>query len=178
MTASTPVSPWIKAAAYAIPLCVLPSAAWRLAHAIGVMVDRGRCDTQSSGELVYIVGLSVVSMGAALLTIGLVSRWGEVFPRWLPVIGGREVPARKVTVVAVTGATLIALLTVIGLLNVLRDVDPRRELPPGCEQPGFDVLVFYIPLVAWAPLLYLVTYDYYRRHVSTRRAEAAHAGSG
>jgi hypothetical protein len=127
------------------------------------MVDPGRCDTQSTGELVYIVGLSVVTMGAALLTIGLVRTWGEVFPSWLPVIGGRDVPRRKVTIAAATGAAFIAFLTVVGLLNILRDVDPRGELPPGCEQPGFDVLVFYVPLIAWAPLLSLVIYDYYRR---------------
>jgi hypothetical protein len=145
-------------------LCVLPSAVWRLGHAIGVMVDRGRCDTQSGGELVYIVGLSVVSLGVALLTVGLVSTWGEVFPSWLPAIGGRDVPTRTLAIVAATGATLIALLTIVGLLNVLRDVEPKNELPPGCAQPGFDVLVFYIPLVAWAPLLYLVTFDYYRRN--------------
>jgi hypothetical protein len=163
MTTARPPSQWIRAAAYAVPLCVLPSALWRLSHAIGVMVDRGRCDTQSSGELGYIVGLSVVSMGAALLTIGLASTWGEVFPDWFPVVGGREVPARPVAVAAATGATLIALLTIVGLLNVLRDVEPRGGLPPGCAKPGFDVLVFYVPLIAWAPLLYLVTYDYHRR---------------
>jgi hypothetical protein len=130
------------------------------------MVDRGRCDTQSSGELVYIVGLSVVSMGVALLTIALVRPWGEVFPDWLPVVGGRDVPRRAVTIAAALGAAFIALLTVVGLVNVLRDVDPRGELPPGCEQPGLDVLVFYVPLIAWAPLLALVTYDYHRRGVA------------
>src|SRR5690606_25794922 len=43
-------------------------------------------------EVAYIPSLSVISLGLASLTIGLVRPWGEVFPAWLPWIGGRRVP--------------------------------------------------------------------------------------
>jgi hypothetical protein len=33
----------------------------------------------------------------------------------------------------------------------------------GCEPPGLEILAFYAPLIAWAPLLVLVTTDYRRR---------------
>ncbi|GAA0271258.1 hypothetical protein GCM10010302_06030 [Streptomyces polychromogenes] len=39
----------------------------------------------------YVVGLSVLTEAPALLTTGLVSEWGEVVPRWVPLIGGRRV---------------------------------------------------------------------------------------
>ncbi len=159
-----PVSRWITAAAFAVPLCVLPSAAWRLSHVIGVAVNgAGPCDTGGNGELVYITGLSVISMSVALLTIGLVRSWGEVFPRWLPLVGGKTVPARGVTAVAGGGAALIGLLTVYAVVNMIFEFRPARDLPPGCEAPGLDVLVFYVPLIAWAPLLAVVSYAYYRR---------------
>jgi hypothetical protein len=37
-------------------------------------------------------GLATVAVGGAVLTLGLVQRWGEVFPRWLPVLAGQRVP--------------------------------------------------------------------------------------
>jgi len=32
----------------------------------------------------YIISLTVLSVGAALLTLSRVYRWGEVVPRWAP----------------------------------------------------------------------------------------------
>ncbi len=56
-------------------------------------------------------GLSVISMAAALLIVGLASPWGEILPRWIPLLGGRRVPARGVDGVAVVGASIIEALT-------------------------------------------------------------------
>jgi hypothetical protein len=67
---------------------------------------------------------------------------------------------------AATAGTVIALLTVFAIVNVAFDMKPARDLPPGCEQPGLDILAFYIPLVAWTPLLFLVTRDYHRRRTA------------
>jgi len=144
---------------------VLPSATWRIGHVVDVIVNGGPCAVESDGELVYVVSLSVLSMAAALLTLGLVRPWGEVVPRWLPVVGGRPVPVRGATIVATVGATLIALITAYAVLNAIFGfVDgPLRPAPAGCKPPGTTVAILYAPLVAWSPLLYLVTYDYYRR---------------
>jgi hypothetical protein len=81
-----PVSRWIKAAAYAVPLCVLPSALWRL-WALARGLPAGCRPATQPWEPYYITGLSVVSLGAALLTIGLVRPWGELIPRWIPLVG-------------------------------------------------------------------------------------------
>jgi hypothetical protein len=159
---------WITAAAIAVPLCVLPSAAWRLSHVIGsVLYGPGPCDTGGSAETIYVACLSVVSMIAASLTLGLVRPWGEVFPRWLPFVGGQAVPVRGVTIVATIGATIIAL--VIAYYFTVQAVAPAwtvKPLPPGCTPPSFDILVYYLPLIAWPPLLYLVTHQYYRRRLA------------
>ena len=75
-TASPPR--WVTAAAFAIPLLVLPSATWRLGYIVDVWLNgAGRCDTHDLGEGIYIASLSVVSMGFALLTIGLVRPWAR-----------------------------------------------------------------------------------------------------
>ena len=159
-----PVPRWVTAAAFAVPLCVLPSAAWRIGHVVDAILNGIPCES-GVGELVYIAGLSVISMTAALLTVGLVRPWGEVVPRWIPFAGGRPVPVRGATLAATTGATLIALVTAYAVLNnIFGWVEgPLKPPPPGCQPPGTAVLVAYIPLLAWAPLLYLVTYQYYRR---------------
>jgi len=160
---------WATVAAVAVPLCVLPSALWRLSHVIHSLVDGpGPCETGAVGESVYQASLSLVSMALALLTIGLVRPWGEVVPHWVPVIGGRRVPVRAATIPANVGATVIALLTLYQLLHQAFGIaQPLEPLPPGCTPPGAEILVFYAPLVAWAPLLFVVAHDYRRRRTSS-----------
>jgi hypothetical protein len=164
-----PAPRWVTAAAIAVPLCVLPSALWRLTVVADAWTQgEGPCHTIASpGEGAYVAGLSVVSMAAACLTLGLVRPWGEVFPRWLPFVGGTPVPVRPVTIVSIAGATIIALLiayaTVVSITAPDWTVEP---MPPGCSKPGWEVGVYYLPLIAWPPLLYLVTYQYYRRRTA------------
>jgi hypothetical protein len=33
--------------------------------------------------------LATLAVGGATLTLGLVQRWGEVYPRWSPSVGGK-----------------------------------------------------------------------------------------
>jgi hypothetical protein len=166
LVTSRQIPRWVTAAAVAIPVLVLPSATWRATYILDVWIGgAGPCDTKSLGEGIYIASLSVLSMGFALLTLGLVRPWGEVVPGWVPVLGGRPVPARAVTFAAAAGATLIAMLVAYFLLNKAFGFveGPTKPVPPGCETPGDDVLALYAPLIAWAPLLYVVTFQYHRR---------------
>lgn len=102
-----PVSLWVKVAAYAVPLCVLPSALWRI-YAVFIKGFPPECEKPGEAwEPFYIAALSIVTFTAALLTIGLVSSWGEVFPQWIPVFGGRAVPVRVAVIPASAGAALI-----------------------------------------------------------------------
>ena len=168
-----PVPRWVRAAAYAVPLCVLPSALWRL-WALAAGLPPGCRQLMKAWEPSYVIGLSVVSFGAALLTIGLVRPWGEVVPGWVPVLGGRTVPVRAAVAAAGVGATVIFGVYVYALLNpVLHLREPT--VMPGCpsplEGPGTWVAVAtYAPLLAWGPLLVVVTVAYYRRRTRTTAA--------
>lgn len=149
---------WAVWAAYAVPLCVLPSALWRLSL---VFTD----DTVSHPYLIF---LSALSMGLALLTLGLVHRWGQHVPRWAPLIGGRPIPARPVVLVAMIGGSLLVAVCGYFLLNQRFHFVERGSVGVGSEEPlhpvpGWEVLRYYAPLFAWGPLVLAVAADYRRR---------------
>ncbi|GAB2525584.1 hypothetical protein GCM10027267_22990 [Paramicrobacterium agarici] len=60
--------------------------------------------------------LACVASGVAVLTLGLVQRWGDRFPRWVPALGGRRVPA----LLAAIPVTLGALVIFTGGISVVR----------------------------------------------------------
>lgn len=170
MTSTVPLR--VRVAAYAVPVCVLPSAVWRLLFIISVAIrGPGPCDPDSLGEDLYIASLSVVMMGLAYLTVGLVRPWGEVFPRWMPFVGGWDVPARVATAVAMFGAAAMGLLTVFVVVEEAISGGASKPMPAGCSRPGFDVLVYYTPMVAWAPLLAFVALHYLRRRTAKESAK-------
>jgi hypothetical protein len=92
---------WAGNAAYAVPYTVLPASLWRIALCtFHVPIGRGDIGSglASSGVPgvplgLYVIVLSVISELLAFTAVGLVSAWGEVFPGWIPVLGGRRVPA-------------------------------------------------------------------------------------
>ncbi|MEW1613397.1 MULTISPECIES: hypothetical protein [unclassified Streptomyces] len=73
---------------------VLPSGLWRIAlvlgHPAGYM-GAGFEPFTTAGAKVWMPALSQACELVALLTIGLVRPWGEVVPRWIPLLGGRQV---------------------------------------------------------------------------------------
>jgi hypothetical protein len=73
------------------------------------------------------------------------------------------VPLRLATLAAVSAASVVALLVGYYLVKEAFGLGSTRQLAPGCSPPDFDILVYYVPLIAWAPLLYALTLHYYRR---------------
>jgi hypothetical protein len=65
---------------------------------------------QQSGT--WIGGLSLANFGlvGAILMLGLVQRWGEVFPRWMIGLAGRRVPIA----LALVPASLASVLLIVG----------------------------------------------------------------
>lgn len=49
-------------------------------------------DLQDTGLAWAGAGLALVSIGGACLTHGLIKPWGEIFPRWIPLLAGKRVP--------------------------------------------------------------------------------------
>ncbi|MEV5377399.1 hypothetical protein AB0L26_15680 [Streptomyces nondiastaticus] len=161
-----PPEAWAVRAARLAVACVLPSSLWRVALALGVPLGFSagvlREELHSPGwGTAYMLGLSLLSEALAFLTLGLVRPWGEVMPRWIPVLGGRRVVPRAAVTAAATGAVLLTLLfTLLPVVQILfvhieHDLHGRwLWLMRAC----------YLPLIAWGPLLAAVTVSYHRRH--------------
>ncbi|MFD5326605.1 hypothetical protein [Streptomyces sp. NPDC127092] len=165
---------WAALAAHAVPLVVLPSGLWRLARVAGLPVtqDAGLL-TMGPGETVYVVSLSVVSELLAFLTLGLVRPWGEVFPRRLPLLGGRRVNPAAATGAALAGVAGLCAIAAWGVYASYAGLGPGIPASPAQEAV---LLVCYAPLAAWPPLLAAVAVAYYRRR--TGRGTGRGAGRG
>jgi hypothetical protein len=165
---------WVRWVTYAAVLAPLPSALWRLGLAAGLSMGfsdqrlRG-LDVPGWGSL-YIVTLSVVSMGLALLALGLIRPWGEVVPGWIPVLGGRWVPPLTAVLPAGLAAVLLTVLTVTGATGWSREFDVAGS-PSGAAATLMTAA--YLPLLAWGPLLGVTTLAYWRR----RRSPGSNGGS-
>ncbi|MGP4024158.1 hypothetical protein [Actinomadura sp. 3N407] len=168
------VPTWAKLATWAAPLTVLPSAIWRLVTAISAHAGgENPCfpPTASLAEKIYVPSLSFIELGSALMTFGLIRRWGEVFPRWVPFIGARRIPVTAVAAVAIMGA-ILATLAVWGMTaTFVMGTEPLNRVPPGCTRPGWDVAVLYLPSVLWPPLLLAVTWHYIQRRRISKMAD-------
>jgi hypothetical protein len=168
---------WAVWAAYGASLVVLPSCIWRIALGFGAPIGPpipGDADDMR-GDLPawmpmwsYTILLSIVSELLAFLAVGLVSRWGEVFPSWMPVIGGRRVP----TMAAVLPASAGALVLTVGTFARVSGFD-EFTAPDGSTVylEGWRLGLFtatYGPLLAWGPLLAVATVAYYVRRRKAR----------
>ncbi len=166
--APAPVPRWAVRVAHVIPLLTLPSGLWRIALALGFTAGTTQAgyDALMSGPMAvpYVVGLSVLSEALALLALGLVRPWGVVPPRWVPVLGGRRMRPWAVALAAGAGsAGLVALWTPTTF--AWWATGPEGNVTGNMTETGHAVVgLLYMPLVAWGPLLALLTVVYYRRH--------------
>lgn len=171
------VPPWARNLAYVIPFLVLPSSLWRIAvctfHAPIALGDT------TSGTLprwlpleVYVVLLSLLTELLAFTAVGLVARWGEVFPRWIPVLRGRRVPVPAAVIPATAGAAaLTAIWTACAATIPFQRTLAGQPLHDGPMDfhhwQGILAVAAYTPLLLWGPLLGALTLTYWRRR--TRR---------
>jgi hypothetical protein len=81
--------------------------AWALGIPLGITDELLR-EGQESGMWLAGAALATVSVGGALLTLGLIQPWGETFPDWIPFLGGKRVPLA----LAVIPASLISILII------------------------------------------------------------------
>jgi hypothetical protein len=122
---------------------------------------------------VYVVLLSLVSELVAFTAVGLVASWGEVVPRWLPLVGGRRVPTMAAVVPAALGAAVLTLLwtwtaTAMSLGLRVDGSEAADTSPIGLDGwRGVLAVAAYAPLLLWGPLLAAVTVGYWRRRRSS-----------
>ena len=149
---------WATAIAVAVPLGY---ATTRYAWALGIPLGVDQQLLDDLGDGVYAgAGLATLGVGGAILTLGLVQRWGEVFPRWMLGLRGRRVP---VGVAVVPAAITSVAVTSAGLMFVRFGVTGKF----GDTFPGENTdLAAWLPEMFW-PLwgiaLAAATYAYWLR---------------
>ncbi|MFI9813729.1 hypothetical protein [Saccharothrix variisporea] len=141
----------------------VPSCAWRVAAGFGVDVGfTGQLGELYRGPefLAYVWVLTIASQAAAFLTFGLVRPWGERVPGWVPGLAGRSIPAGLVVGVAGVGALAV---TAVSVVLAFSDSGPLHhpDFPSGTA--GTVMALCYAPLLAWGPLVGVLTVAYARR---------------
>nr|WSZ98417.1 hypothetical protein OH820_24510 [Streptomyces sp. NBC_00857] len=145
-----------------MPFAVLPAGVWRLPAAFD--------DGIPIGERAYIVFLSVLSEVLAFTAFGLIARWGEVFPRWIPFLRDRRVPVKAAVIPATIGATILTVLfTFLFIVSEIRGTTIRGDALSAdapSQAGGWETAWFYfcyVPLALWGPLLAVLTVAYGNR---------------
>ncbi|GAA4983558.1 hypothetical protein GCM10023317_07820 [Actinopolymorpha pittospori] len=159
---------WAAWTAFAVPLFyALTRWSWALAIPLGV--NRAFLEEEArETPQIWIAGaaLATLAVGGGVLTLGLIQRWGEVYPRWIPFLRGKPVRPRT----AIVPATVVAvLLPGAGLLEIRAGIE---MIEAGGFQDTWGPILpgFFWPL--WAVALGAATLAYYFR----RRGRCAVCG--
>ncbi|EXG80813.1 hypothetical protein CryarDRAFT_1908 [Cryptosporangium arvum DSM 44712] len=147
---------WATLVAVLAPLpYALQRAAWNLGLPLGVsqrFVDDLAADVAAKGLPAAAAWMLVIpDVVGVLLTLGLIMRWGERFPRWVPLRGGRSVP---VWLAVVPASVVSAAVTIAGLVVIRFAVE------------GGSVSATAAPGLLWLPwglALGVATYAYAER---------------
>lgn len=167
---------WASVVAHVVPFTVLPASTWRIAvctfHAPivrGVDVAGTSSNIPGLPLWLYVILLSIASELLAFTAVGMVARWGEVWPRWIPGLRGRRVPPLAAVIPASLGATALTLLctwTAVTFALGMR-VDGTPSSPDSvislAHWQGVLTVVMYAPLLLWGPLLGALTIAYAKR---------------
>ncbi|GLZ80943.1 hypothetical protein Afil01_57500 [Actinorhabdospora filicis] len=153
---------WAVRLAVLLPFLILPSCAWRFAHALDAPMTIPPPGVTGHAGLPYVITLFFVSEGLALLCFGLVARWGERLGRWRVPVPAAVIPAGL--------GSLVLLVFTYGLLLVPFGTKITGG-PSTLFLAGWQVPVFwaaYGPLALWGPVVMALTGQYWWRR--TRRA--------
>jgi hypothetical protein len=163
---------WATYVAVIIPvLYAVTRWAWALGFPLGISEEFLR-EGQEVGLWWAGAALATLAVGGAILTLGLVQHWGEVFPRWIPLLGGKRVPIP----LAVFPASLVAVLvTTSGLMFVRLTLTGRLGAILGkgvLSAQNWAALAPELLWPLWGAALGAATLAYYYR----RRGKCEHCG--
>jgi hypothetical protein len=143
--------------------------AWALGFPLGMTEEYWR-QGQERGE--WISGLFLANFGlvGAALMLGLVQRWGEVFPRWMVGLAGRRVP----TALAVIPASIMSVLFMVGGIAMWSGYDQFVDNAVASGQNFWIIVGPVLLFPIWAVALAVATLGYYYR----RRGPCSVCGRG
>jgi hypothetical protein len=156
---------------------VLTRYAWALGFSLGMNEEFFRSGQEGGKWIGAALSLGNFILVGALLMLGLVQRWGEIFPRWMIGLAGRRVPIA----LAVIPASLASVLLVVGgtgiwsglpqmLANLVAVGAGDREITSAILFELGPTLLFPV----WGVALALATLGYYYR----RRGPCGACGRG
>jgi hypothetical protein len=160
---------WGQVAAYAAMIVPLGYALTRWVWALGVPMGVDKdffAEATEDGTLWAGAWLGSFALVGALLTLGLVQRWGEVFPRWMPVVRGRRVPIG----LAVIPASVVSVLLAGGGVSLIKGAIAEDMF--SWDEWAAVGPTFFLPV--WGIALAVATLGYYLR----RRGQCPRCGHG
>ncbi|WP_256839203.1 hypothetical protein [Ornithinimicrobium faecis] len=140
--------------AFSVPLVYcLTRWAWALGFSLGIdpaFYQEGKED----GLWLAGAGLATFGLFGAILTLGLIQRWGEVFPRWMIGLAGKRVPP----MLAVVPASLVAVLVTAAGFMYIRIVISR-----GVTAASWPMELPETLWVVWGAALFTAAMAYHQR---------------
>jgi hypothetical protein len=143
--------------------------AWALGIPLGISEEHLRSGQESG---VWTSGLFLATFGlvGAILTLGLVQGWGEVFPRWMIGLAGRRVPIA----LALVPALIVSVLLMVGGIATWFGYP---HMVAAAEAIGQDMGIVVGPVTVfpvWSVSLAVAALGYYYR----RRGPCSVCGRG
>ncbi len=164
---------WGRIAVYVAMMVPVLYAITRYAWALGIplgMSEEHLRRGQESGTWISGLFLATFGLVGALLMLGLVQRWGEVFPRWMIGLAGRRVPIA----LAVIPASIVSVLLMVGGITIWSGY---AQMADSAAANGEDVRIVVGPaalFLVWGAALAVATLGYYYR----RRGPCSICGRG
>lgn len=155
---------WGKWITYIAAFAPIPYACTRIVWAFGVAfgVDSQFFEVNPMAQITSLV-FGGICIGGGLLTLGLIQKWGEVFPRWFPFVGGKRVPI----LLAVIPASIVAIaVTAAGVVFTFTFFAIQLQLMPAEGILLNDIWGTIGPMLLWIPwgtALGLAAISYYYR---------------
>ena len=148
--------------------------AWALGIPLGISQEVLR-QGQETGEWTSGLFLGTFGLVGAALMLGLVQRWGEVFPPWMLGLAGKRVPIA----LAAVPASIVSVLLMVAGITIWSDYDQMAHAAAGSGQ---DVRIVVGPTLlfpVWGAALAMATLAYtYRRRGRCRVCGRGAASEG
>jgi hypothetical protein len=159
---------WGKWFTYSAVIMALPYGIVRWAWALGIPL--GTHDSSMIGNVDNAIAEAILGglcIGGGILTLGLIQKWGVIFPRWCFFLAGKQMP---IWLVMVPAMLMSAIITITGLKLSPQIILMIVNGSITSENWGeFVPFLFWLP---WGVSLGIATLAYYLK----RRGRCKHCG--